>query len=237
MGATTQTRQYAACSAAELQRHFDDELEEMAREGGTDAYCGNWNSNEGLFVTTKQFATHKEAEDYLDKNCEKRESVLAVRVGDFGKSWPETKAQKALIEKAEALTKEYREFEYRILERAHKQKSKTKKCGSCESTINVHKIALPRLSELSDDCDSIRFSGNGYRFMGRFLKALYFGLTDCPVCSKNLLKTETDVKNEASLKKRMEEASKKVYTEKAEYEKSKQGKPRAYWLVSGLCGC
>lgn len=235
MGAVTVIRHYPACSTAELRVHYQDEMEEMERENGSNGYGGNWHGNSGLHVSDKQFNNDTEARAYLERVLEKRGRIIAVKVGDFNKAWPETKAQKALVEKSKALETEYREFEYRILERAHKQKSKTKKCPSCESGINVHAIPLPKLSELTEDTGSIRFSGGSLRFMGRFMRAMHYGLTDCPVCCKNLLKTATDIKNEASLKKRVAEASAKMQTEKAAYEKAKVGKSQAHWVVGGEC--
>lgn len=237
MGTTTVTRQYPACSEAELREHFSDELEEMARESGTHSYCGNWNANEGLHITSKQFTSHKEAKAYCERSVDKNGSVIAVKVGDFNKSWPETKAQKALVARVGELEKELREFEYRILERAHKQKSKKKTCSHCDSGINVHAIRLPKISELTEDCGRININSGNINFMGRFLRAMHVGLTDCPVCNKNLLVTDTDTKNKESLVRRLKETQQKVSAEAAAYKKAKEGKPQAYWYLYADCGC
>ena len=237
MGTTTVTRQHPACSEAQLREYFSDQLDEMAREGGSGSYCGNWNANTGLHITSKQFASVKEAEAYCERICDKNGSVIAVKVGDFSKSWPETKAQKTLVARVGELEKEMREFEYRILERAHKQKTKKKTCSHCDSNINVHAIRLPKLSELTEDCGRISINSGNINFMGRFLRAMHVGLTDCPVCNKNLLVTETDTKNKESLQRRLKETREKASTEEAAYKKAKAGKPQAYWYLHADCGC
>lgn len=235
MGTVRVERQVSALQAPELKRWYADQLNEMAREGGTDAYCGNWNSNEGLCTVTNQAFTAATAEAYLDKHLSKRGIVYALKIGDFGKAWPVTKAQATLVERLTVLNREMHEFDYRILERAKKQKSRTKKCAHCESTINVHKLVLPRLSALDSpgewpECYVIRTCGKL-----KFVSVI--GLTDCPVCQHNLLKTETDLKTEATLEARTDELRKKVQDEKRIFELSQKGTQAPYWLVSGDCGC
>lgn len=219
---------------AQLNDWYQDQLSEMAREGGTDGYCGNWNSNYGLHIVNGTF-TQKEAEAYCDKNLEKRGDVFALRIGDFSKMWPVTKAQKDIQERAAKLEAECNEFEYRILERAQKQKSKTKKCLHCESSINVHKIRKPELKELNKSGAGRYDIGLSYQF-GRYIMSSFFGLTDCPVCSKNLLKTDTDTKNQKSVQARLVEARKKEQESRQAYATSQVGKPQAYWYVEGACG-
>lgn len=237
MGATTVSRRASGQLTPErLYVWHRDQLEEMAREGGTDSYCGNWNSNHhGLHLVEGKF-TAETAKAYADKHLEKRGAILAFRIGDFSQVWPVTKAQQDIRDRLAKLDAEYNEFEYRILERAQKQSSKTKKCTHCESSINVHKIHKPDVKELKQDCG--RFMGSGLTFeFGRYMLANTFGLTDCPVCGHNLLKTDTDTKNHESLKTRFMEARKKEVQSRDEFAKSQVGKPEAYWFVTGECAC
>lgn len=220
---------------AQLKGWYKDELYEMAREGGTDAYCGNWNSNDGLHIVNGTF-TLEQAKAYCDKNLDKRGSVLAFRIGDFSKVWPVTKAQQDILERVTKLDKEVNEFDYRILERAQGQKSKTKKCAHCESAINVHKISKPSLKDLNRS--DTHYVDVGLFFQrGRYFMSSYYGMTDCPVCCQNLLKTETDIKNQASLVKRQAEARNKERESRAAYAKVQSGKPEPFWYVEGCCGC
>lgn len=233
MGTVRVTKHAPASDVQALNRWYSDKLEEMALEDGSGSYCGNWNACGGLTVVQRSFATVDEAECYADKVLDKGD-VLAMRVGDFKKRWPETKTQVALNEKLTSLTTESTEFEYRVLERVRKQKSGTKKCSHCQSSISVKALHLPALSELQIRDRSSPDVYSMYR-MGRHLFANYLGLTDCPVCHKNLLMTETDHKNQASLKKRLAETSVKALESKTEYAKQNTGKPQPFWYVAGDC--
>lgn len=235
MGTSTVSKQASGQLTPEkLKEWFEDELSDMARESGTDCYCGNWNANEGLHIVSGTF-TRETALAYADKNREKNGDVLAMRVGDFSKVWPITKAQKDLQDRAAKLEAEVNEFDYRILERAQAQKSKTKKCLHCESSINVKAIRKPALKDLKQSCG--RYDGwLSYQF-GRYMLSNSFGMTDCPVCCKNLLKTDTDKKAEESLTKRYEEARKKESESRQAFDKEQLGKPQPYWYVTADCGC
>lgn len=235
MGAVNESRHTPGpLTEPELHDWYEGELHDMAREGGTDAYCRNWNSNSGLQIVRGTF-TLKEAQAYAEKHADKRGDVLAFRIGDFSKAWPVTKAQKDIQEKLVKLEAESNEFDYRILERAQQQKSKTKKCLHCESSINVHKIPKPTVKELTKSSAGRYDVGLSYQF-GRYLLSSFYGFCDCPVCSKNLLKTETDKKNQASLETRLKEARKKEQDSRQAYAKEQLGKPQAYWYVEGCCG-
>jgi DNA repair exonuclease SbcCD ATPase subunit len=236
MGTTTVTRHASGnLTAQQLPGWFREQLDEMAREGGTHSYCGNWNCNSGLRIVAGKF-TEKEAADYAEKNIERRGAVLAFQIGDFSKVWPVTKAQKDISERLAKLETEANEFDYRILERAQQQKSKTKKCAHCESSINVHKLEKPQLSELTKSCASNYDSGIMYRF-GRYMISSFFGMTDCPVCCKNLLKTDTDKKNQESLTKRLDEARTRARKSREEFATEQVGKPAPFWYVIGECAC
>jgi len=236
MGAVTVSREAdGQLTPEKLKEWYQDELYDMAREGGTDAYCGNWNSNYGLRIVNGTF-TLAQAQAYAEKHMEKRGDVLAFRVGDFSKVWPVTKAQQEILERVTKLTKEANEFDYRILERAQGQKSKTKKCAHCDSSINVHKIQRPALADLNRSAEG-RYDIGLHFYRGRYLLSSFFGMTDCPVCHKNLLKTETDLKNQASLEKRLDEARKKEEESRKDFAKEQVGKPAPFWYLEGLCGC
>jgi DNA repair exonuclease SbcCD ATPase subunit len=236
MGTVRVTKQASAeLTEAQLQQWFKRQCAEMAEESGTDQWCGNWNANSGLSIISQIFPDLAKVNAFLTKELEKNGDVLALRVGEFKSVWPVTKEQKALMARHEALSTELKEFEYRILERAKKQKSKTKKCTHCESSINVHKLQLPALKELDEVSD--RFSGEYIvRQFGRVMFVNMAGLTDCPVCNKNLLRTETDVKNETSLKNRVSELHTKVRESQMAHAKALAGKPTPYWLVAADCG-
>lgn len=233
MGTTTETRSYPACSIDELKRHYNDTLSEMINEHGSGSYSGNWSTCEGLQVTDKVFSNSNAAGDYLNRVLEKRGSVLAVKVGDFSNVFPKTKQDQTLVEKAKQLSNELFEFDRNILLRAQSAKSKTKKCTHCESSINVKKLVAPSLKEMRDPG---QFSGSGVvRHCGNYLMVNYCGLTDCPVCNKNLLRTDTDIKNKESLRKRVQEAEQKVNDAKKQFTEKTKTLPKAYWLVSGEC--
>lgn len=235
MGTVTVSKQASArLSPAELQDWFEDELRDMAREGGTDSYCGNWNAcHGGLNIVNKPFANIKEAQAYAERNLEKNEDVLAMRVGTFPAAWPATKAQREIHDRLQRLRTEANEFDYRILERAQGQKSKTKKCSNCESAINVHKMPKPALAQLKPGAREGMMTGV-IHYGNRYMFCNPFGLTDCPVCRQNLLKTETDKKNQESLTKRLAEAEKKAQESRTAHEKDNTS--NAFWYVIADCG-
>jgi hypothetical protein len=218
----------------QLKVWFDEKREQMGREGGIDSYCGNWNACSGLHIVNRTFKDQAEADAYVERNAEKNGPVLALRVGDFSKVWPVTKAQEEMQARVTKLEAEANEFDYRILERAQAQKTKKKTCGHCESSINVRAIRKPAISDLRRS--NGYFDGHLYFMRGRHMLTNLFGLTDCPVCCRNLLKTDTDAKNEESLKKRLAEAVKKVQESQAAFARENAGKPLPFWYVHGECG-
>jgi hypothetical protein len=235
MGTVTVSKQASGQLTKEkLHDWFRDQLEDMAEEGGTDSFCGNWNACGGLRIVDGTF-TAETAAAYGRKHRDKNGAVLAFRIGDFTAVWPVTKAQKDLQDRFAKLDAESNEFDYRILERAQAQKTKTKKCTSCDSSINVHKIHKPALKELTRSRGGSDDSGLAFRF-GRYYLTSYFGMTDCPVCSQNLLKTETDKKNQAALEKRLDEARAKASESRRAFDKGQVGKPQPYWYVTADCG-
>ncbi len=238
MGTVTVTRTAPAMSEPDLRRWYAGELSEMAHESGDGAYSGNWNNNAGLRVVAQSFKTGAEAQQYAEKHSYKRGDVLAMRVGDFSRMFPVTKADQGLVAKAEELAKAVDEFDWHVLDRAQKGKSKIRKCTHCESGINVHKMDKPTLTEF------LKAQGHGFDIPSVFwsrgfrMLTLFRGMTDCPVCGKNLLKTATDLKSYASLQERARDTSKKLQEAKAAFEaKNKDAKDKPFWYVSGDCAC
>lgn len=243
MGAVTVTRQARAMTEAELHTWFGYECQDMAREGGTDAYCGNWNSNAGLEVLKRppqEALTAEAASELLEKKVYKRGPVLAVRVGNFNLAFPSTAADKDLVQRLADATKAIGLFDWNILERGQKAKSKTKKCGKCESSINVHAMHKPKQAEYLKMLESGGGGDHGsglYRICGQVYLTLSRGLTSCPVCDHELLKTETDRKAEKALAAKVQDLTAKKATAAQKYADAQKGKVSPYWLVSGECGC
>lgn len=237
MGAVTVTRIAPALSEKDLKDWFRQELSDMGRESGTGPYSGNWCTNQGLRIHPRAVASDKDAEALCEQQCDKWGSVLAVRVGDFAKSFPETKADKALVDKLQELSKAVDLFDWNVLDRSQKAKSKTRKCSHCESSINVHKMDKPTLKEYESAGHDYMHIPSVFWMRGRRHLSLFRSLTDCPVCGHNLLLTDTDKKALSSLVSRRDEAQRKLATAKAAYEaKQKNATNRPHWYVSALCG-
>ena len=239
MGATTVTRTAPASSEEELRLWFKGELKEMALESGTGPYCGNWNTNNGelRILSCAGILNENQAWDLLESKEVKRGFVSAARVGDFSKIFPESKSDKALVLKHAELVATIDQFDWHILDRAQKAKSKTKKCPHCESTINVHKMQKPKLPEFLKaakgywDVPYVCWVGGSRRL------SLFRALTACPVCDKNLLKTETDQKTFASLLPRLADSEAKLKVAQNAYDEKNKHKPKPFWAVSALCSC
>lgn len=236
MGGITVTRTAPAMSEKELRLWFREQLDEMAYEKGFDTYSGTWVTNHGLYIHPRAVASDAAAEDLCEKEFRKGGYVLAVRVGDFSRCFPETKADKALAEKAQELRRAVDLFDWTVLDRAQKAKSKTRKCPHCESSINVHKMDKPKLTECEEATHANVRIPSSFWSRGRMCVLIWRNLTDCPVCGQNLLLTDTDKKTLASLVTRRDEAQRKLTVAKAAYEaKEKKEGVRAHWYVSALC--
>lgn len=238
MGAVNVTRSVEAMPEADLKVWFKDTVAQMGYESGHDPYSGNWTTNEGLCILPGAYKTENEAYRVLEARAQKRGPVLAVKVGDFSKSFPETKAEKALVEKFKELSEALDTFDWHVLQRAMSAKSNTKKCPHCGSSINIKamcNVTLAEFKRASEDSRGIPSSLVLSR--GRRLYISMMHLTDCPVCNKNLLMTESDFKKLDSLRKRRDEAHLKVSTARTAWEAKNPPQPRAFWLLYGLSAC
>lgn len=239
MGTVTVVKTVPAMPENELKSWYREQLGEMAREGGTDGYCGNWNSNTGLHIMQTpagKIFTRKEAEAYLESRVEKKSDVLAIRVGDFGKSFPATAADKDLVTKVADNSKQRELFDLAILERAQKAKSKTKKCAHCESSINVRALHKPTPKEVLETSESAFYVPSLVLLRGLVQTTYLRGLTECPVCGKELLKSPTDAKAEEALKSRLQDLRSKLAAAKTAFGTKQLGKDQPHWLIWGDCG-
>jgi len=220
MGAHFSSHIFPACSEAELQKKFDDLIERLRDENGSDGYNGSFTTcHQGLHICRESFDTVELASAWLDEHAEKWGAVLAVKVGEFASAFPATKAAKELEQRFNDLSKELESFYPDILARAHKQASSTKKCTSCGSSIAVKHLYTHELKYI-DRMDRHVFRGSD--------------LVTCPVCHNNLLETETDKKRLASLKERHAELSKRV----SEAKEARLNDPKAKaakWVLGGWC--
>lgn len=235
MGTTTVSLRAPAMSEADLASWFNDRLEDMAREGGTDAYCGNWNSCQGLRVVS---LTGDEASVHgrLDQMAEKRGSVLAARVGDFGSAFPSTATDKDVERRLGETRRQIDLFDLGVLERAQAAKSKTKKCPRCESSITVRMMSKPTAQEIATARCGSGLAQGVFTIRGAYALSHWRGVTSCPVCSHELLRTPTDAKALAALEKKSAELSAKLDAARAAHAKRQTGKPQPFWLVLGACG-
>ncbi len=237
MGAVVVSRTARGMPEQALRIWFNEQLSDMAHESGTGPYSGNWCGNQGLHVHPNTVKTDAEAAALCERLCDKWGPVLAVRVGDFTKVFPQSKADKALSEKAQELTQAVDLFDWSVLDRAQKAKSKTRKCPHCESSINVKHMCKPTAKEYEQASRELVNIPLVFWQRGRRYVPLFRSLTDCPVCGKDFLMTDTDKKSLASLVRRRDEAAKKLQAAKAAYEaKAKGQKDQPHWYVSALCG-
>jgi hypothetical protein len=66
----------------ELEKAYNDRVESLRDEYGSNAYNGTFSTLHGIKVDARVFETQREADDYLDGVCEKWGSAIAVKYKD-----------------------------------------------------------------------------------------------------------------------------------------------------------
>lgn len=66
----------------ELEKAYNDRVESLRDEYGSNAYNGTFSTLHGIKVDTAVFETQREADDYLHNVCEKRSNAVAIRYKD-----------------------------------------------------------------------------------------------------------------------------------------------------------
>lgn len=236
MGTESVVRHAPAMTEERLGVWFSSQLYSMASESGTDSYCGNWNCNDGLeILSSRKPLTLLEAEALLEGKAKKRGPVLAVRVGDFSKVFPVTTADTQLVQRQAEAERTLRLFDWSILARAKRAKSRTKKCPKCESSINVHALHSPSEKEILEPAGGGLDVPSLVHSRGRFWLVSMHTLTACPVCESEFLRTETDSKAETALKAKLKDLNDKVAKAKTAQQAKTSGAANPYWLVRGDC--
>lgn len=237
MGAIYVEHSAAAMGEPELKIWFRNKVAEQRYERGHDAYAGVW--NDSLKICPNVFATDKDATEWLQNNSDKWGAVLAVKVGNFTKAFPATKADQALVAQHAEIKARVDFFEFDVASRVRGQKSEKKGCGSCGSTINIKKMWLPTRRDYESALQGGRSLGAGDSFL-RLRDKLQFvhyqGILDCPVCGANLLMTDTDKKQRAALCQKAAALTKKLDEAKKAHEEKLAKEPvKPHWLLGSWC--
>lgn len=231
MGAVFYTHSFEACSTDELKQKFREYQAEEAYEYGNSAYNGRMSQSAGLVISSQVFKDENAAYNWLDNNTSKRGAAVAVKVGEFKPLFPVTAKDKKLVDTYNAIKIELEEFDIEVTKRAKAQKSTKKTCTHCGSVISLKHLELPKkwsAERYSDFAPAVTF-------MGQYYVTSMRKLTDCPVCSHNLLMTDTDKKRKESLEVKFKELAKKVNEARNAYNSKLVGK-QGYWLVGACCG-
>lgn len=232
MGTEFSVHREESCTEEELKKRFISLREDLRDRYGSDQYNGKMSQSRGLTITSKVFENDEVACDWLDSNAEKWGYALAVKVGTFKPLFPVTATDKKLVSTFETLKKDLENFDIDVAKRAKAQKSAKKTCVHCASVINLKHLDVPnnwKAQRYSDFASAVVFTGEYYITSMR-------KLTDCPVCGKNLLLTDTDKKRKENMRTKLKDLRDKVIAARMAYDakmKDKQG----YWLIGANCGC
>lgn len=199
MGTETRYLHFDRCNnPTELRARWREAVEADTYNRGHEIYNGSIRHAE-LSVNPVRFKDAKAAEAARDAyDVDKREAV-AFGYGDPSKTFPQTAADKKLVETLAQLDKDLENFEFEVLKRFAHGKSASRKCTHCESVVSrksrVRYAARPPSKSQESHFD--------YRDSVRMLTA-------CPCCGGELLMTDTDKKRKASLSTRSADLHKKV---------------------------
>lgn len=137
MGANFETACFDVSSNDVLKKNFEDYQKELCMSNGESKYKGHLGIVRGLSVSSKVFKDESSANDWLQKSVKKWQPAIAVKVGDFNSVFPQTKADKKLVEQYSDLNNEIQNWSKSILERVKAGKSEFRGCAYCGSKIAV----------------------------------------------------------------------------------------------------
>jgi DNA repair exonuclease SbcCD ATPase subunit len=135
MGACYVDQTFEASDVATLKNNFSTYAEQESFEHGHGGYSGTL--SHGIRVIEKTFKDISEANDWVEQNCRKWEPALAVKVGDFNKSFHSTAKGSKAIAQVNELYKKLENFDKDLLNKIATQKSLFKTCNNCSSKISV----------------------------------------------------------------------------------------------------
>lgn len=228
MGSIYLETTFDASDEKTLKERFKNHVDNQRFESGNDTYSANWASNGGLNILSRSFASIQEASDYIQQNQSKYDRVMAVRVGDFNRKFPESAADKKLVEDHSKISLEVEGFHEEIFRRALAGKTAKRGCSHCGSAIALKAIPLPKAPRHGA---SVSF---GYSYSQVSDIPQYRLITDCPVCLKNLLVTATDEKRLESLKVKHKSLSQKLKEAESSYKAKMNGdKNMPLWYLGG----
>lgn len=69
-------------SEKELEKRYNERVDQLTYEHGTDAYNGTFSTLSGIRIETRVFDSRESAEEHLSKRCQKWEHAIAVKFKD-----------------------------------------------------------------------------------------------------------------------------------------------------------
>lgn len=135
MGAVYVDYSFDASDEKTLMKKFQGMSDDARYENGHGAYSGNL--DRGVRIVAREFKTHDEASDWVSNNHSKWNPALAVKVGDFTKSFHNTPKGKKALAQLQELEESVNNFDKKLLLKVATQKSLYKTCTHCGSKISV----------------------------------------------------------------------------------------------------
>ena len=154
---------------------------------------------ENLNLKTFVFPTFEEAEEYLKDVVNENKSYF-VKFNQLAKGFDETDVYKDLLEKLNNAKNNLELFPESMVDKLKQQKSGTKGCGVCKSTINKEYL----VKNIEKDFENIIEKGVSITdFKYKSLK--------CPICGdEEFIISETDKNKQTSLTNKIEEIEVKI---------------------------
>lgn len=175
----------------------EEEILNLVKEKGLD----------NLVVKKLSFNNIEEAEEYLGDMVNENRSVFVKYYKSAG-SFEETDTYKDLVEKLENSKENLNNFPESILEKLQEQKSGSKGCGNCKSSISKDYLIK------NIETNLLELKNNNLNTLENKMKEIY-----CPICKdKEFLISETDKKKLTSLENKFDESNNKIKESKRIFE-------------------
>lgn len=175
----------------EIEKFSNEEIIKKSQDDGI----------ENLNIKSFVFPTFEEALEYLEDVTNENKSYF-VKYNQLAKNFDETEIYKELLEKLNTAKNNLEMFPESILDKLKQQKSGTKGCGVCKSTINKEYLV-----KNIEKCLETITSENIYNFSVE----MKYQTLKCPICGdEEFIISETDKNKQSTLTNKIEEIEAKI---------------------------
>jgi hypothetical protein len=183
------------------------------------------NSLNELNFKTMTFPSESDAKDYLNDMVTENKAFSIKFLGTTENFYKSEKYEE-LNTKIQKMKIEMLEFPLNLINRLNEQKSSSKGCSNCKSSINkeIHGNTILKNYNQCNDSNDIGFLINNSEELTRKIEE-NFKFLNCPICdSKEFILNETDNEKFSKISERIEDTIKKIEEEKIKYDNKSEKK-------------